>query len=310
MSTRPEEPAGVPGRHVVITGATGGLGSQLADELAAGGARLTLAVRNLTTGAALMESLTTRHPGARIALVELDLADLASAHRAANQLLERGDGIDVLINNAGIMVPPLARTADGFELQMGSNHLGHFAWTAQLWPLLRNQPARIVTVSSLAHSLVRGIDFTALTLPGSPRRYRRWAAYGQSKLANLLFAMELDRRGRAAGLSTVSVAAHPGIAVTQLTTTGASMGGLQLPWKLVDRGARVIGQSAAGGAQPLLRAATDASLGGGEFVGPGGYRQLHGSPSQVGMSRAARDEQLAARLWRASEDAAGLRFEA
>lgn len=299
----------VAGYHVVLTGATGGLGAQLADALARAGAQLTLAVRNLDKGRALAGQLSREHQDARPAVLELDLAASDSVERAAAELSANTDRIDILINNAGIMVPPKRFTSDGFELQMASNHLGHFAWTAQLWPLLRASSARIVTVSSLAHSLVRGIDLDVLTPPGSRRRYGRWNAYGQSKLANLLFATELDRRVRVAGLSIVSLAAHPGISVTNLTSTGPALGGIQFPWKAVDWGARLIGQSAHTGARPVLMAATDPNMTGGDYIGPNGAGQLRGEPRRVGMSKAARDPHAGAELWHVSEKAAGVRFD-
>lgn len=308
MNWSPDTVPSMAGQRVVITGATGGLGSHLAHALAAHGATLTLAVRDLDKGRALVERLSDAHSDTTIRLLKLDLADLDSVRRCSEELTQDSAEIDVLVNNAGIMVPPKRHTTDGFELQMGSNHLGHFAWTAHLWPVLRKSAARIVTVASLAHTMVRGIDFNVLTPAGSQRLYRRWNAYGQSKLANLLFAVELDRRIRAAGLSAVSVAAHPGIAGTNLTSTGPSLGGLQLPWKIADRGAQVLGQSARMGSWPLLMAATDPSLTGGEYIGPGTVRQLRGAPRRVGMSSTARSEKLASDLWHASEDATGVHF--
>lgn len=300
--------AHIAGQHAVITGATGGLGSHIADALAGAGAHLTLAVRNTTKGHELADRLWQHHPDAQLAVLELDLTSSESVERAATELTGKSQRIDVLINNAGIMVPPKRFTSDGFELQMASNHLGHFAWTARLWPLLRESSARVVTVSSLAHATVRGIDLDVLTPLGSRRRYGRWSAYGQSKLANLLFAAELDRRVRVAGAPVVSVAAHPGIAVTNLTSTGPALGGFQFPWKVVDWGARLIGQTACMGARPILMAATDPDVAGGTYFGPAGVGQLRGHPRRVGMSKAARDAHAGAELWHVSEKAAGVRF--
>ncbi len=216
----------------------------------------------------------------------------------------------MLVNNAGIMVPPrYAATADGFEMQMGTNHIGHFAWTAELWPVLKASDARIVTVSSLAHSAVGSVDLTALEPGDSGRPYKRWQSYGQSKLANLLFALELDRRVKAAGLGVVSVAAHPGYAATNITKTGPTGSGLSLYGIGMHQVSKILAQSASAGAQPLLMAATDPSLSGGEYVGPSGIRGLRGRPKLVGMTRAARDEELASDLWTATETAIGATFD-
>lgn len=192
---------------------------------------------------------------------------------------------------------------------MGTNHLGHFAWTAGLWPLLVASESRVVTVSSLAHSAVGSIDLDALTPAGSGRSYKRWQTYGESKLANLMFALELDRRAKAAGLGVVSVPAHPGYASTNLTKTGPTVHGLSLPGIGMHQITKIIGQPASHGAWPLLMAATDPSLTGGEYVGPAGFRGLRGRPRLVGMTRVARDEELADQLWAASESATGVRFD-
>jgi NAD(P)-dependent dehydrogenase (short-subunit alcohol dehydrogenase family) len=243
-------------------------------------------------------------------VVSLDLADLADVRRAAAEVSKTYDRVDILVNNAGIMVPPkYATTADGFELQIGTNHIGHFAWTAELWPVLRDSEARIVTVSSIAHTTVGTVDLTALTPGGTRHRYRRWQSYAQSKLANLLFAVELDRRVKAAGLSVVSVGAHPGYAATNITKTGPTGSGLSLYGIGMHQVSRIIAQPAALGAMPLLMAATDPSLTGGEYVGPSGIRGLRGRPKLVGMNRAAHDRDLARDLWAASESAIGATFE-
>jgi NAD(P)-dependent dehydrogenase (short-subunit alcohol dehydrogenase family) len=209
------------------------------------------------------------------------------------------------------MGTPWSTTADGFELQIGTNHLGHFAWTGTLWPLLKASEARIVSVSSLMHTQARGIDLRSLTPEGSPRRYFRWRSYSESKLANLNFALELNRRVKAAGLGVVSVAAHPGYASTNLQQAGVSHGGgpvKGLAGVAFHQVSRIIGQSAAMGAWPLLLAATDPSLTGGEYVGPSSLAQTRGRPRLVGMTRWARDEELAASIWDASEAATGVEF--
>jgi NAD(P)-dependent dehydrogenase (short-subunit alcohol dehydrogenase family) len=241
----------------------------------------------------------------------LDLADLASV-RAFAAATEQ---VDVLINNAGVMAVPKSRTADGFEMQFGTNFLGHFALTGLLLDrLVASGGARVVTVSSIAATGPRRVS---LADPREHRRYRRWQAYSESKLANLLFTLELDRRARAAGLPLVAVAAHPGWSSTELVANGMRAGGVGGPGtgtgRLRPGGAiglavtRLIGQSAEDGALPTLMAAT-ADLPGGSYVGPGGPFQLHGPPTLVGLPGPARDEDLARRLWELSERATGVRY--
>ena len=310
MSWSTDDIPDLSGKRAVITGVTGGLGLHTAIGLARKGAELVVTARNERKAEDAVGQITGKVPGAVVEIVSLDLADLADAKRAAASCAKAYDRIDILVNNAGIMIPPkYNETTDGFELQMGTNHLGHFAWTAGLWPLLKAGDARIVTVSSIAHTTAGSIDLTAFTPEGSSRTYRRWQTYAESKLANLMFALELDRRAKAAGLGVVSVGAHPGYAATNLTKTGATVNGLSLPGIGMHQITKIIGQSAAHGAWPLLMAATDRSLTGGEYVGPAGFRGMRGRPTLVGMARVARDEQLADDLWAASETATGTTFE-
>jgi len=298
------------GKRAVITGVTGGLGLQTAIGLGRAGADLVVTARDERKADTALARIADKAPGALAEVVSLDLADLADVRRAAAEVTKTYERVDILVNNAGIMVPPrYSTTADGFELQIGTNHLGHFAWTAALWPVLRASAARIVSVASLAHTTVGSVDLTTLTPGGTPERYRRWQSYGQSKLANLLFALELDRRAKAAGLDMVSVGAHPGYAATNITKTGPASSGLSLPGMGMHQVSRIIAQSAAAGATPLLMAATDPGLTGGEYVGPSGFRGLRGKPRIVTPSRAARDEELARDLWSASETAVGATFE-
>jgi NAD(P)-dependent dehydrogenase (short-subunit alcohol dehydrogenase family) len=298
------------GRRAVITGVTGGLGLHTAIGLARAGAELVVTARDAAKAETAVRRIRREVPSAAVSVVSLDLADLADVRRAADEVSQTYDRIDVLVNNAGIMaVPEHTRTADGFELQIGTNHLGHFAWTAGLWPVLEQSRARVVTVSSNAHSLVGTIDLSSLTSEGSSRRYRRWQSYGESKLADLVFALELDRRATAAGLGVVSVAAHPGYASTNLTRTGPTVNGLSLPGIGMHQVTKLLAQPASHGAWPLLMAATDPSLTGGEYVGPSGPGGWRGRPTLVGMSGAARDETLADDLWAASEQAVGLTFD-
>ncbi|MFO6452492.1 MULTISPECIES: oxidoreductase [unclassified Aeromicrobium] len=295
MTWSTEDIGDLTGRRVLVTGATSGIGTETARELLRHGADVTITARDDRKAAATVADL-----GGDVEVVALDLADLPGTIAAAQQVVDAGERFDILVNNAGVMVPPFTQTMDGFELQIATNHLGHFAWTATLWPLLREGATRVVTVSSLAHSATRGIDLRSLEPNGDPRRYSRWRSYAESKLANLLFMKELDRRVKAVGLGLVSVGAHPGLTSTNLTkTTGFAMHHL----------AGAFSQSSRAGAWPSLRAATDPTFTGGEYVGPASLRQTRGRPKTVGMTSAARDERLAAEVWSASESATGVVFE-
>jgi NAD(P)-dependent dehydrogenase (short-subunit alcohol dehydrogenase family) len=280
------------GRIAIVTGANSGLGLVTARELARKGALVVLACRNLDKGrTALAECVA---PGSAPELEELDLASLASVRSFAERFRAKHGVLDLLINNAGVMAPPRRETADGFELQFGTNHLGHFALTELLLDLMEGRDdARVVTLSSTAHKFGR-IAFDNLN---GDRRYFRWRAYGQSKLANLLFALELDRRLRARGSTVKSLAAHPGYAATNLQTAAAP---------LVDRlvmkvGNAVIAQDDEMGALPTLFAATQPGLQGGTYVGPDGPGEQRGYPKVVKPNSAARDEDVARRLWEVSE---------
>jgi NAD(P)-dependent dehydrogenase (short-subunit alcohol dehydrogenase family) len=280
------------GRIAIVTGANSGLGLVTARELARKGALVVLACRNLDKGrTALAECATT---GATSELEELDLASLASVRSFAERFRTKHGALDLLINNAGVMAPPRRETADGFELQFGTNHLGHFLLTELLLDLMEGrEDARVVTLSSTAHKFGR-IAFDNLS---GDRRYFRWRAYGQSKLANLLFALELDRRLRARDSTVKSLAAHPGYAATNLQSAAAP---------LVDRlvmkvGNAVIAQDDEMGALPTLFAATQPGLQGGTYVGPDGVAEQRGYPKVVQPNGAARDENVARRLWEVSE---------
>jgi NAD(P)-dependent dehydrogenase (short-subunit alcohol dehydrogenase family) len=296
------------GRHALVTGVTGGLGHETALALARAGARVTLAARDENRLHATAEAIAHRvaDDADRVQLdtVRLDLADLSSVRRAAESVLGETDRLDLLVNNAGVMATPHRRTADGFELQLGTNHLGHFALTLLLMPVLTG--ARVVTVTSLMHRTVRRVPLTDPR--AEPSRYSRWQAYGASKLANLQFTLELDRRAQAAGLGLTSVAAHPGYAATHLQTSGPQLGGASLWTRVMAAVTPVLGQSAAMGALPTLYAATHPGLTGGTLVGPSQLLGARGAPQVVGMSGAARDPVAAARLWHLSEEATGVTF--
>ena len=293
--------ADIPGqqsRTAVITGGNSGLGFETARMLAAHGAAIVLACRDTGQAGAAADRIRAAVPGAAVRTLPLDLGSLASVRQAAEQLRSGYERLDLLINNAGVMVPPYGRTEDGFELQFGVNHLGHFALTGLVLDRLLAAPsARVVTVSSNGHRMGR-LDL------GDPnfehRRYRRMGAYGQSKLANLLFTYELQRRLEAAGASAIAVAAHPGTAATSLER--------HLPgW--MQSGSRFFPhQSAAMGALPVLRAATDPAVRGGEYYGPGGRGQLTGYPVRVTSSARSHDLAAQGRLWSLSEQLTGVSY--
>ena len=290
------------GRVTVVTGANSGLGLVTARELARKGARTILACRNQAKGEDARGAIEIRAPSAQVEVAELDLASLDSVRAFAGRLRSEHEGIDLLINNAGVMATPRRRTADGFELQFGTNHLGHFALTALVIDMLeRRDDARVVTVASGAHRFGR-IAFDNL---GGDRRYFRWRAYGQSKLANLLFALELDRRLRAAGSKTKSTAAHPGYAATNLQHAGPT----RVDELLMVVPNRFFAQSDEMGALPILYAGTEPGVEGGTYVGPDGVAEQRGHPKPVSPSAAARDEAVARRLWEVSERMTGVRFE-
>ncbi len=282
------------GRVAVVTGANSGLGLAAASELARAGARVVMAVRNLDKGRS-----AARGVDGDVEVRELDLADLASVRAFA----EAHDGdLDLLINNAGVMAPPRRLTTDGFESQFGTNHLGHFALTGLLMPrLLATEEPRVVTVSSAAHRIGR-IHFGDLQ---GERHYQNWLRYGQSKLANLMFCFELQRRASEAGSALRSMAAHPGYARTNLQFAAP-------PWyeQLIMRVTNpIMGQSAEMGALPLLYAATAPDLPGGTFVGPDGLMEQRGHPHIVTAAGRAYDEDAWRRLWEISEELTGVHYE-
>jgi NAD(P)-dependent dehydrogenase (short-subunit alcohol dehydrogenase family) len=287
------------GRTAVVTGANSGLGLETARELARHGATVILACRNQEKGARAVDELAADVPGADVELASLDLADLGSIAAFAKEL--QGSALDVLVNNAGLMAVPYSRTADDFEVQMGVNHLGHFALTAQLLPALLQRPgARVVTLSSIMgyYGQLRTLDrgpYTGLGL-------KRWRAYCDSKLANVAFALELDQRARAAGADLVSVAAHPGYAETELQTK--ERGRLEdVVMTLVNK---AVAQSSAMGALPSLYAATAPEVTGGQFYGPDGLGATRGHPRPVPPPKLARSQKARTWLWDASVEATGL----
>jgi len=297
------------GRRALVTGVTGGLGHHVVLELARTGAEVLATARDIPRGKESLDAIHGAVPNARVELVELDLADLASVRDAAARIVADGRPLDICVNIAGVMAAPQRQTVDGFELQIGTNHVGHFALVGGLWPAIVAAPAaRVVTVSSLMHWLVRDIKLRCLDPDADQGRYRKWAAYSESKLANLVYATELGRRVRTAGLAVESVAAHPGYSATGLQHAGLAMGNYSLERFVVRIGTWVVAQSAAAGAAPLLQAATDPSVPSGAYIGPGSPGEARGAPKPAGMSKAARDHDLGRRLWAASEAATGVTY--
>jgi NAD(P)-dependent dehydrogenase (short-subunit alcohol dehydrogenase family) len=288
------------GRTAVITGANSGIGFEAGRVLAARGARVILACRDLGRAKEAADRIGAAAPGADVGVVRLDLASLASVREAAGELRSACTRIDLVVNNAGVMMPPYTVTADGFELQFGVNHLGHFALTGLLLDRLAGVPAaRVVTVSSINHRKGR-INFDDLQ---SRRGYSRDAGYGQSKLANLMFTYELQRRLAAAGKPAIAVAAHPGLSATELPRYLSPVS--RALFVLVER---PFAQSAAMGALPTLRAAADPAVHGGEYYGPAGLGEIRGFPRRVSSSEAARDEAAQKRLWQESERLTGVSY--
>jgi NAD(P)-dependent dehydrogenase (short-subunit alcohol dehydrogenase family) len=280
----------------VVTGANSGIGFHTALELARAGARVVVAARSRERG----EAAVARMEG-DVELRLLDLADLASVREFAAGFDEP---LDLLVNNAGVMALPQRKTPDGFEMQFGTNHLGHFALTGLLLPrLLEAGDPRVVTVSSFLHRSGK-IDFDDLQ---GERDYQRWRQYSQSKLANLLFALELQRRADAAGANLLSAAAHPGYAATNLQYAGPEMEGSRLRKLMMRIGNTVMAQSDANGALPTLYAATQ-DIPGAAYAGPGGFREQRGAPTLVGMTKDASDPETARRLWDVSEELTGVSY--
>jgi NAD(P)-dependent dehydrogenase (short-subunit alcohol dehydrogenase family) len=281
------------GRVAVITGANTGLGYETAAALAAKGARVVLAIRNLEKGRAAADLIKARTPNADVTLQELDLSSLASIRTAADALRTEHDRIDLLINNAGVMMTPKQTTADGFELQFGTNHLGHFALTNLLLDRVLAAPrSRIVTVSSVGHRFARnGIRFDDLQWE---KDYNRVVAYGQSKLANLMFTYELQRRLQ--GTDTIAVAAHPGGSNTELARN------LPFVVRVATAALAPLMQGPAMGALPSLRAATDPDVLGGQYYGPDGFGEQRGYPKVVASSDVSHDTAAQHRLWTVSEE--------
>ena len=293
------------GRRVIVTGANSGLGFETARALAQHGAEVTMAVRTRAKGDAAAEAIRATGPTGSVEVADLDLASLASIRDFADAWSSANpDGLDLLINNAGVMAIPRRTTPDGFEMQLGTNHLGHYALTGHLLPALIAVPnSRVVTVSSQAHRMGR-MDFEDLM---GAQRYGKWKAYGQSKLANLLFTAELQRRLDRSGSSVKAMAAHPGFAATDLVfdryPVKRSIGERVMGW-----GTGTLAQSAQMGALPTLYAATAPGLAGDSYVGPDGWMEQRGHPKVVDRAPGAKERAAAERLWSVSEELTGVRY--
>ena len=283
------------GKVVIVTGANSGVGYETARLLAHCRATVVMACRSLEKGEAAAAQIRDEKPAGQVSLQRLDLADLASVRQFAEDYLRDYDRLDVLVNNAGVMATPQRKTADGFELQFGTNHLGHFALTALLFELLRRTPSsRVVTVSSLAH-FFGSVFFNDLN---SEKFYQRWVAYTRSKLANVLFGFELQRRLARSGGNPISVVVHPGYAETNLQH-GSTLFSFLNP---------ILGQSPEMGALPILYAVTSLEIRGGDYIGPNGLFGLHGYSHRAVSSRGSKNQGLAKNLWEISEELTGIQF--
>jgi NAD(P)-dependent dehydrogenase (short-subunit alcohol dehydrogenase family) len=295
------------GKTLIVTGGNSGLGFETARALAARRARVVIACRSVDKASAAIAKLRAENPRADVEAQALDLASLASVRAFARDFAGRESALHGLVNNAGVMALPRCETVDGFEMQLGTNHFGHFALTGLLLELLlATQGSRVVNLSSTMHKAGR-MRFDDLH---GERSYGKWTAYGQSKLANLLFTYELQRRLAAKRAATISVASHPGYAATNLQFAGPRMQGSTL----LETGAglmnRLFSQSAEMGALPSLFAATAPAVQGGDYFGPGGFAEMWGPPRKVSSSARSHDASASARLWEISEEATGIRFDA
>jgi len=285
------------GAVVVVTGSSSGIGYEAARVLANKNAEVIIAVRNLEKGHAVGQKIKSHYQKANVKVMRLDLADLSSVERFAEEFKSKYPRLDRLINNAGVMVPPYSKTVDGFELQFGTNHLGHFALTAGLMSLLKEtKGSRIVNVASSAEKFGR-LNFDDLTW--EKRQYKAWRAYGDSKIANLYFTYELNRRLKGSGSEVIITAAHPGWTATELQRHASITGFLNA----------FLAQGISMGALPTLRAAYDKEAHGGEYYGPGGFMELRGYPVQVSSNKLSKDQTIAARLWKVSENLTGVMFD-
>ena len=293
------------GKLVIITGGNSGIGYEAGLALVGKNAKVILAVRNLEKGKETAQDIRKKYPQAQVEVMALDLSDLKSVRAFVTEFLGKYDHLDILINNAGVMALPKRKTADGFEMQFGTNHLGHFALTGQLLPILKKTAnARVITVSSGVH--VSGeIHFDDLQWE---KTYDRWGAYAQSKLANLLFAYELQRKLDQAGIKLISAACHPGYAATNLQAAGPQMEGSIVSLWMMKISNALIAQKQDMGALPTLFAATAPNVNGCDYIGPTSLGGMRGYPDKVFSNSKSYDETLAKRLWEVSEELTGVKY--
>jgi len=291
------------GKLVIVTGGNSGIGYEAGLALAGKNAQMILAVRSVKKGEEAAKAIRQRHPQSQVTVTALDLADLKSIRTFAESFLAKHDRLDILINNAGVMALPARKTVDGFEMQFGTNHLGHFALTGLLLPAIKATPnTRVVTVSSFVHTS-GDIYFDDLQ---SEKKYDKWGAYAQSKLANLLFAYELQRRCDAAGIKLVSAGCHPGYAATNLQNAGPQMDGATLSSWMMNVGSFLFAQSQKMGALPTLFAAVAPQVNGCDYIGPTSLGGMRGYPDKVKSNDKSYNEVLAKKLWTASEELTGV----
>ncbi len=290
----------------IVTGANGGIGFHTALQLAKDGSQVVLACRDHSRGTEALRRILDIVPDAKVELSILDLSSLVSIRNFCSRFVESKPKLDLLVNNAAVMaLPSRTLSKDGFEMQFATNHLGHFLLTAELLPaLMKAEAPRVVTVSSIAHRYGK-IDLADLN---AERNYEGWAAYGNSKLANLLFSFELARRTKGAGLPIVSVAAHPGVAKTNILASGPQQGRKVLRTYISEIFASLLAQTDAEGALPIIHASTNSSVSNGEYYGPNGFMEISGMPTRVSAKPHALDEEMAKKLWVASEGMAGVKF--
>jgi NAD(P)-dependent dehydrogenase (short-subunit alcohol dehydrogenase family) len=294
------------GKTFIITGANSGIGYEAALALAGKGAQVVLACRDQGKGKHAAEQIRAAHPSASVAVMELDLASLDSIRRFGEAARKAHPKLDVLVNNAGVMAIPYRKTADGFEMQFGTNHLGHFALTGLLLDRLLATPgARVVNVSSNAHRMFAAMRWDDIHWE---KGYRKWLAYGQTKLANLLFTYELQRRLEAAKANAISVACHPGYAATNLQAAGPRMQGSSFGESIMELGNRLFAQSAAMGALPTIYAAAAPDVHGGDYIGPDGLAENWGHPKKTQSNARSHDREDQRRLWELSEKLTGVRY--
>ena len=281
---------------IIITGSNTGIGYHMAHSLAAKGACVIMACRNLEKAALARKKILKDFPEADIKLYQLDLADLENISNFAKKFIDENERLDVLINNAGVMIPPYSKTKNNFELQFGTNHLGHFSLTGLLLPLLeKNEGGRIITVSSIAHN-PGVVDFDDLN--SERKRYNKWGSYSQSKISNLYFAIELDKRLRAKGYSTISLGSHPGYSNTELQR-------YSILWRILNI---FFAMSAKKGAEATLFAATEPKATEYIYWGPTGIIEMRGSTGKAKLNKKVRDENIAKRLWEISEEMTGTKY--